>query len=382
MKYLLPFVLCLALLTVAAVPIAGTPEEPLSETMLRIVGALGVLLPAALDDDAWANKTDDEDRARAVANLADAGLALRDHARGKEGTLDFLAASLAADAAMIRAAYVLGDSRAARYRIQSLTETCVACHSRLPDLSDSRLGLRITESVQIQELPAAHRASLLAATRQWEEALQTYEQLFEVSIEEGHRPQEAFWSIPEYIELCVRVRGDLRRPVGVLEGYVSQPEVPQWSRRAVREWIAALQEVDRLRVAEGTELEAARTLVETAGTLGEFPADRSGFVHYVAASSLLHRIIAKGSAVPAQLGEAYYLLGVTEAHIGVRGWLFLTEYYLEKALRLAPKASWAPRALAAFEFHLVVEFAGPDGPELPADMRALLDDLRDQVETP
>ncbi len=367
------------LILAAAAP--APPDPGVQQSMAEIVAALGLLLPASLDDDAWEDPTGADDRKRAMAQLSISTRLLREHARGESDALEFLATSLAADAAMIETAYVLGEEMSARYRIQGLVETCVACHSRLPDFDDSALGRRITKTVEVQALPHAQRAALLAATRQWEDALVAYESLLAPGPDPARgTPLDRFWSIPEYVEVSVRVRGDLGRPVPTLAAFASDDEVPGWVARAVHEWIAALRAIEGRRIREGTELAAARDLIEEARAAGAFPAERTGFVHYVAASSLLHRMLDRGDAPVMDKAEAYYLLGVTESHIGVRGWLSLTEFYLERAIRTAPDAPWAAGALTALEFHLTVEFSGPEGLDLPSDLRALLDQLRALVD--
>ena len=177
----------------------------------------------------------------------------------------------------------------------------------------------------------------------------------------------------------MRVKQDLARPAPILRAYARTEGLPVWMRDATMQWVAGLEDLAKREVTAGTELAVGRALIAEARTLDRFPADRTGLPHYLLASSLLHRATASGIEDPELLAETYYLLGLAESHVGVRGWLFQTEFYVEKAIRLAPHASWAPVAFAALEFHAAVTWSGPEGPELPADVRATLDELRQKV---
>ena len=373
----LPMVLAVA---VALLSVAVSPTragDDLTDSMARIVSSLGVLLPLSFDEAAWADPANAEAIGAALRQLVTTSDRVRDHATDREASFDHLAISLAVDAAVIEGAWRSGASDEARWRIQSMTETCIACHSRMPDLDDSELGRRITATVEVQKLDPRARAGLLAATRSWEEALILYEEL--LAPDQTARPSEAFWLIPDYLELCVRVKQDLARPAPILRAYARTEGLPVWMRDATMQWVAGLEDLAKREVTAGTELAVGRALIAEARTLDRFPADRTGLPHYLLASSLLHRATASGIEDPELLAETYYLLGLAESHVGVRGWLFQTEFYLEKAIRLAPHAAWAPGAFAALECHAAVTWAGPEGPELPADVRATLDELRQKV---
>ena len=65
-----------------------------------------------------------------------------------------------------------------RGSLQGLTETCFACHSRLPYLQRFDLGKRFLEEAHIENLPVPQRLKLEVATRQFDTALHTCEALF------------------------------------------------------------------------------------------------------------------------------------------------------------------------------------------------------------
>ena len=59
-------------------------------------------------------------------------------------------------------------------------------------------------------------------------------------------------------------------------------------------------------------------------------------VHFIAASGLLHRYVQDDTRTPAQLAEAYYLLGVAESYTPRSSWIPETEFFLETAWRGEP----------------------------------------------
>ena len=235
------------------------------------------------------------------------------------------------------------------------------------------------------------RAQLQMATRQFDAALQTYEELFKSS---GSRTSEIVMmdGFVDYLKLCIRVKQDVARPIPVLEGMLKRPDLPKFASLQLSQWIASLRQLSKRHDKAGSELPSARKLISDAQRASEFPMDRGRLVDFIYASRLLNSYIQKkdpGAAAlekrfsPAtvqsprpDLAEAYYLLGVTESMIGRSYWLSQTEFYLETAVRSAPHSKYADKAFAFLEEQVLVEFSGSSGTNVPEDMQKTLDDLR------
>ena len=59
------------------------------------------------------------------------------------------------------------------------------------------------------------------------------------------------------------------------------------------------------------------------------------------------------------LAEAYYLLGVAESFISRTLWMSETEFFLETAIRLAPKSVSARQAYAFLEEYVLIRYTVP-----------------------
>jgi hypothetical protein len=79
------------------------------------------------------------------------------------------------------------------------------------------------------------------------------------------------------------------------------------------------------------------------------------------------------------MAKGYYLLGLTESLIGRTTWLTQTDYYFEASVRAAPKSKTASKALDALEQQILMEYSGSGGTNIPDDIQANLDDLRNLV---
>ena len=120
----------------------------------------------------------------------------------------------------------------------------------------------------------------------------------------------------------------------------------------------------------------ARTLMREGQLRNRFPADRLGLVHFVLASSLLHRYVDNNPTNAAQLAEAYYLLGIAESYIARSLWLPETAFFLETAIRLMPHSVQAQQAYTFLEEHTIAGFTGSAGLPVPADVQQHLEELR------
>lgn len=366
-------------------------QEQTRARMDQIFGALVTVLPLSLNGAEYEKPANRELVLGKLKELSEQSQNLQSHASGNDRMFAFVAGSLAKDARDIYRWYGRGSYGESRYLLHNLTENCIACHSRLPESKAFPAAEAFFKDVKVANLPLMERAQLQMATRQFDAALQTYEELFKSS---GGRTSEIIMmdGFVDYLKLCVRVKRDVVRPVAVLEGMLKRPDLPKFASLQLEQWIASLRRLAKRRDNPGTELPAARKLMVEAQRASEFPMDRGRLVDFIYASRLLNSYVQKkdpGTAgekngLPSatlqvqrpDLSEAYYLLGVTESIIGRSYWLSQTEFYLETAVRSAPHSKYAEKAYAFLEEQVVVEFSGSSGTNVPEDMQKTLDDLR------
>ena len=120
----------------------------------------------------------------------------------------------------------------------------------------------------------------------------------------------------------------------------------------------------------------ARALIEAGQRRNRFPADHRGLVHFVVASSLLHRYVDAHAPTTQALVEAYYLLGVAEWSISRTSWVAETPFFLEMAIRLDPKSPLAAKAYDLLQTYMLAAYTGSAGVHLPHEVQEYLDGLR------
>jgi hypothetical protein len=363
-----------ALLLSGAAAGASDSDAQTRATMARIVAALDFVLPLSLSDARYSDPEARPEILAALATLAESGASLEDHALGRDAGFGFLAGSLATDSAEILRRYQEDRFAESRFLLHQLTDDCVACHSRLPDAKAHPLGRKLLEDPAIAQLPDEERVELEVATRQFDRALDTYEALF-ASPDVSPTDLDLLGALDGYLELCLRVQGDPRRPAAAFQQLVARDDVSPPLRAALSAWIQALQELAKQPPPEPS-LAAARALVAEARNQSRFPDDRRALVFYVAASGLLHRYVSQGGHSAADLGEAYYLLGLIESHVGRSFWLSQTEHFLEASIRTAPGEPSAEAAFVLLEEFVVSGYTGSAGGDVPSDVRARLTELR------
>lgn len=359
-------------LGLAGIGFAAEPSDPeVRDIMGEIVESLQVVLPLSLDDTRFGDPSNRAAIELALERLAHNSQRLEEHGAGRDAGFAFLSANLARDSMDIKTRFDQGRVSESRFLLHHLTDTCVACHSRLPDDRPHPLGRRLIEDPAIAALPPEERVQLEIATRQFERALSTYESIFSdpaTSLVEldltGH--------FENYLEICLRVQEDPQRAISTFQRLASRDDLPDRLQVELNTWIDSLQTLQKTH--HGPPLERARELIRTdAENLRR--RDASELIPLVAASAVLQRYVATPGNSRRDQGEAYYLLGVIESRIGRTMWAWQTEHLLEAAIRLGPSEEYADEAFDLLEEFLVSGYSGSSGTHVPADVRERLDEL-------
>jgi hypothetical protein len=344
------------------------------EAMPRIADALTDALPLSIRADQLDDPARREAYGGAVAALARDAAALGAHGRSREASFGYLSGSLARDAGEAQRRFEAGRLDESQFFVRELVNDCVACHSRLPDPGSSGLGAQLLRRARMDEVEPAERARLQVATRQFDAALDTWEsRMRDPDVPPGRLDLEG--ELVDYLIVNIRVRGDLRRPQVPLEQLAARPDVPGYLAGDLAAWGAALRRLDRT-PRSGALLAEARALVADARPEGGDRIDRGDLVEELLASSLLHRFVAAPGPAPAELAEAYYLLGLTETRVRHSAWLSEAEFYLETSIRSDPASPWAARSFALLEQETLASYTGSGGLQVPDDVREQLDALR------
>lgn len=347
-------------------------REETVATMREIFESIRVLLPLTVSAERFGAPEERASVEQALLALHTHADALSEHARSRDAARRFLGDALAKDAKEALARYRAGHYAAAAFQIQQATETCVACHTKLEGPAASPAAKDFVAKSALVKLPLAERARLQVATRDFDAAAKSYETLLaDRRIHAG----ELLAPLTEYLIVEVRVRSDFERARRTLERFAKRPDLWRHLAADVSQWKLDLRELTPQRDAEPS-IETARALIERARTLQTYPADRRGLVHYLLASSILQRVVGEPSVTDRDAGEAYYLLGLCETHVGESYWVSQADLYLETAIRIAPKEPFAEEAYLLLEEETVIAYTGNSGTELPESVAEHLDELR------
>ena len=356
-------------------PAAG--PEATRATMRQIVDSLAFVLPLSLGDEPFADPAQHQAILDALDALVKHGAELERHVQGRDLGFAFLSRSLARDMRDIRDRYAAGHVAEARFLLLEVTDHCAACHSRLPDAREHPVGRLLADDPRVAALDLEERVELDVATRQFDRALKGYETLF-ADPKRSPADLDLQGHVDGYLEVAVRVQNDPERALRTFSALAKRKDLPAALRENVGAWIASLRALQR-RAFPGAPVAEARKLIAEAQDSSRYPDDRSALVTYLFASGLLNRFTTTPGVSSSELAEACYLLGVIESRIGRSFWLSQTEFYLEQAILLAPQRAFANDAYELLEEFLVSGYSGSAGADVPPEVRARLDDLKQRI---
>jgi hypothetical protein len=355
-------------------PAEGSPRKE----MRQVFEAVSHLLPLAADEKAWADPKNSAEIDKWLATLDDLGRALEGHAERRDAGFRYLSRSLSADIAEIRGRRELGRYEESRFFMIEATGNCVACHSRLPSASSFPMADELMKQLESDSLSAHERVQILVATRQFDAALDVWEQLL---MDPEMLPAQIDMGgyFLDYFTVAIRVKHDPARVRSALKKFRQRDDVPRYLDRHVAGWIVALDEVERALV-DPDRLGRAKALIAGKGTAQRSLLGREGMLYDLAASSLLLQYIDAVKDDDTQLAEALYLLGLVEARSVDSYWVPQAEFHLEAAIRLAPGADFAVDAYGLLEEYVVLGYGGVSGNELPTDVWTKLRELNALIE--
>lgn len=366
------FALTIALAASPALAADGAEETDRRADMRRMVTALTALLPLATDATALGERR--ADVTAHLDELAAATAVLAAHGTDDDPSFRFLSRDLASHGALLRDAHAAGRDDEVRFELARLTATCANCHSRLPAAPTSAFGKEAVAGLDLAKLPADERVRLQVATRQFEDALATYERLLADPKRSG-AALDIDGHVTDYLTVALRTQWQTDRARRTLDVFAKRDDLPGYLRRYVEEWSRTLAALS----AESDEpesLERARTLADRGVALRTHPASRAGVVFDIAASAMAYRMVDRATEASREVAGALYLLGRTDAWTRRRVWSSEARYYLETAITMAPDAPFAADALDLYEEYTVFAYSGSGGVALPEAERARIDNLR------
>jgi hypothetical protein len=357
------------------------PEETVNNRMRGILSALSVVYPLSLDTDRLQAPENRKQVLGALDEIAANADQLSHHAEPRSDGFTLISRSLAADAVNALQLFEAKNFSGARFHVDKMTNTCFACHSRLPGTSNPGLGRQMMDDPVILKLPPRDLMSVAVAARQFDTALDLGETLLS-SEELSATALDLTGVIDDYLKIVIRVNRDLERAQQTLARFRERDDLPAYLGTYVDEWIQSLEEVDPHK-GTGRTLSLARGLIQHGQVMNQYPADRRGLIQFMLASSVLHQLSETTPSTPENaslLAEVYYLLGLVETTLSRTSWTSETEFYLETAIRQDPKSGFARDAYMLLEEYLILGYTGSAGVNLPEEVETYLWELQDLID--
>ena len=185
------------------------------EKMGQIFQSVHALLPLTATPKAFRDPKRQPEIYVALRALANDASALAEHIQEQDRGAGFLGHSFARGARETLRQYDQGRYDSAEFRIQRMTEYCIACHARLASPRDSPLAADFIDETALSAMSLQERARIQIATRRFDDALTTLEQIF---ASPSIHPAEMLDPMTNYLIVCIRVRGDFERPLPTWTG--------------------------------------------------------------------------------------------------------------------------------------------------------------------
>jgi hypothetical protein len=351
-------------------PEAPEPLEQTRAMMREIFNGIRVALPASVDPEQFADRANYATLSASLETLARNAALLEEHSLTKDKQMRYLARSIASDASDAQRTYEDGHYDRSAFVLRQIAENCVVCHTRLPDSEDSLVAAGFVDQGALESLPLEPRATLLIATRQFDEALDSLGALL---ADPATHPAVLLGPLTDYLVVSIRVKQDFERPAAMLQEFSKRDDLWPSLREDTLEWVRVLPELAERANGRASVADARALIEEGENDLGD---GQRGRLHFVVASGILERFIDAHRGEDEQLGEAFYLLGTLEARIGRNYWVTPAPFLLEESIRLAPGEPFALEALTILDRELNAAYEGSDIELLPEEDRERIDELR------
>jgi len=353
-----------------------TEREATRETMQTIFQSLRFLLRLDASGKNLGSPKYRQEVLDALRELDDQSAILASHGFYEDTGGMFLASVLERYTVLLLRTYEKGEFQQLQQFLYGMTDICIACHSRLPSAQDSPVAAQFVDSREFASLPGRKRAKLQVATRRFDDALATLEDVIESA--DPADPAALEDVLRTYLVINIRVKGDMERPIPMLERVTDGSDPKSAWHQDVNAWTSSLEHL-RDRPFIGDSLTTAREMIASAAS-PDFSSQRSALVEYIAASSLLHRYLVSRPTDEIKVSEAHYLLGLAEYRIRPDEWLPHAELYLEIAIVLAPDAKWARPAYDLLVEKIKQTYGQPGNRELPPEVTERLRELKQAIE--
>lgn len=346
-------------------------EGPSTKSIMgQVYGIFSDLLPLSVSSQQFTAKENAGKISGDLSKLVKLSDELTAHTQDLE--FDYIGSNFKQDVFEMNQAWKLGRQREAQFIFRTLSTNCISCHTRAESVTDSsqpKLFAKVTE----KGLTILERAELKTAVREFSEALDLYEQALSPKQFSAISPVMMEGYIVDYMIVALKVKADTQRVQKTLESLSFDPSIPFSLRSNIGKWISFLKEYQPEASMNITQIES---LINKGRLANSFPLDSAGVVANILGSKHLQTLLANEKLPKEDQAQAYYLLGISELSINRPIQISRANYFLEKAVRTAPKTQVATNAYSSLESNIYYQNSGSLGVFIPSTEIKKLDELR------
>lgn len=278
-----------------------------------------------------------------------------------------------------------GNREYARSILKDTTAYCIQCHTQTNNGPDfPRLNLDINTT----ELNPLERAEFYAATRQFDNALETYTEVLNSEALAKADPFAWEQAARTALAIVVRVKKDPKATRELIDRIEKNPALPGSTKKSLTSWKKSVNEwAKEKKIATSTpesRLKLAESLITRAQKRQEFPLDHTQDILYFRGSSILHDLLAEHTQSDALTAHALYLAGLaSEATRDMSFWT-LHETYYEMCIRAQPHTKQAEQCYDRLKDSVVLGYSGSGGVRIPPEVAKRLEHYQSEArkETP
>lgn len=264
-----------------------------------------------------------------------------------------------------------------RNRIRTAAGFCFECHT---STSTDQSFADPEKRADALKLTPFQKAEFLASTRQFDKALDLYDNLLKGPAAPESQSTELAHGVRNALTLAVRVKEDPKRASDILDRVESREDLSGFFRNQVKAWRKDVSEWKKEKplsadAPAGSWLEKAQRLADRGRILQAYPADHAGDVSYLRSISFAQQALAHAPN-DAQKAQAFYLLGSAYSVLGNPLLWNLGGYYFEACVKAAPHTQVSQMCFDRWLEDATFNYTGSRGTDLPSELPSKADELR------
>lgn len=362
---------------------ATTETAQWSGQMQSMAENLKKLVPYLYDRKAFTDPKNRDEIKMTLKNFAQAAHKIEPSSGknfiGDQLLLEYSISGLQSDLNRSLQSFELGQFEYSRSVAKTSLSSCFRCHSVKSEGATAAWKL---DDIPRLTLAPLEKADLLVAARKYEEALVFMESQLNSPEFLASYGVDFEGLLRRYMALLIRVEKDPQRALNSLNKILDRGDTPNYVLEQAEGWKKSLEAWRReksSKIKNPNDLFAqVDQRFKRAVQLQTYEKDHAGDVEYLRATTVLHEGLPL-TKTPQDQARALFLLGRAYEVLDDLGEWNLHENYYEACVLRDPKSPIAKNCLNRLEASLYLGYSGSAGVNLPADERARLKKLREQV---